>query len=187
MGASTASVHIKLSLDYKSDEDWPFDFKAEQRFELRRNQLIVSLCLTNTGRQVMLGGLGWHPYFLATNDRTIRLDATREWHPFRQDGPTQSVGDVKIASRIDLEAGRTQHYFAWKRATALIGSGARITLEGDEFLTCLAALQRDDYLCLEPVSHVAGALENMDTASDTGLRILAPGECIRGMARLSIF
>lgn len=173
--------HIALTLKYQADADWPFDFSATQRFALHHDRLTVTLCLTNTGQDVMPGGLGWHPYFRASGDGVIGLAARRRWAPF---APAGMVHDGPVAPRVRLETGRTQHYSGWTKATAVIGDGARITLTGTGALTCFAALRQEAYLCLEPVSHVAGALETPQ--AETGLRQLAPGESLQGTATLSV-
>lgn len=173
--------HVTLELDYRADADWPFDFRATQRFALHQNRLTVTLCLTNTGRDTMPGGLGWHPYFRASDNGVIGLQAARRWTPF---DPAAPAADGPVAASVQLDAGRTEHYSGWTRATAVIGDGARISLQGNGALTCFAALHKADYLCLEPVSHVAGALES--PGADTGLRHLAPGESLTGTAILSV-
>ncbi|MDD7973300.1 hypothetical protein [Roseinatronobacter alkalisoli] len=174
---------IALTLDYHADGDWPFDFRATQRFELHQDQLTVKLYLTNTGREHMPGGLGWHPYFRASKDGVIGLDATRRWTPF---GPAGMTHDSPVAPLIRLALGSTWHYSGWTQATAVVGDGARITLSGQGALTCFAALHKEAYLCLEPVSHVAGALAGPQTPTDTGLRHLAPSESMCGTIILSV-
>lgn len=181
-----AAHHIKLTLDYTADEDWPFAFRATQRFELRQNRLTIALGLTNTGQDVMPGGLGWHPYFQASKDGEIGLNATHQWNPFGPTGPSRPIHDGTIAPQTRLELGSTQHFSGWKQASTVIADSARITLHGQGALTCLAALHKEAYLCLEPVSHVAGALETPDTATDTGLRYLTPGESMYGTAILTV-
>ncbi|MFW2544980.1 hypothetical protein ACN2XU_20300 [Primorskyibacter sp. 2E107] len=172
---------ITLALEYRADADWPFDFCATQRFELHQDRLTVTLRLTNTGHEIMPGGLGWHPYFRASVDGVIGIEAAQRWSPF---GPTGLVQDGPVPPRARLKTGLTLHYSGWTQATAVIGDGARIRLTGTGALTCFAALHKEEYLCLEPVSHVAGALELPQR--ETGVRHLAPGESLQGSAILSV-
>ncbi|WP_205758574.1 hypothetical protein [Qingshengfaniella alkalisoli] len=179
--------HIELALDYKADQDWPFDFRATQRFELCRNQLTIALRLTNTGKVVMPGGIGWHPYFRASESGQISLDAERQWDPFTANRSFKLARGNDVAPSPILELGRTHHYSGWKQATASIGDGARIAIEGHDALSYFAALHKEVYLCLEPVSHLAGAFSDIDGPfSNNGLRLLVPGESCSGTAILSV-
>jgi aldose 1-epimerase len=181
-----AEQHIELTLDYKADEDWPFNFKASQRFDLCGDSLTIMLCLTNTGTVTMPGGIGWHPYLQPPADGLICLTAERQWKPFESGDP--SVPIHQPTSSIRLEKDSTQHYSGWRQVTARIGESARITLEGSDGLTCLAALRKDEYLCLEPVSHVAGALAHADAPpNDTGMQLLSPGASLSATVRLCVF
>lgn len=177
---------IEMTLQYRADEDWPFDFRATQRFELCGNSLKIMLCLTNTGSTAMPGGIGWHPYFQPSEEGLIALDAARQWEPFGNSDP--SVPIFRRASSIRLTTGRTQHYSDWRLATARIGESARITIRGSKVLTCFAALQKDDYLCLEPVSHIAGALARMDEwPVSKSMHRLCPGVSLSGTILLSTY
>lgn len=176
-----AEDQITLVLEYRADADWPFDFCATQRFDLHHDRLTVTFDLTNTGHETMPGGMGWHPYFRPSVDGVIGIDAAHRWTCFN---PTGLIQDGVVPRRVLLKTGLTQHYSGWTQATAVIGDGARIRLTGSGDLTCFAALHKEQYLCLEPVSHVAGALEVQ--RRETGLRNLAPGESLQGSAILSV-
>mgnify|MGYP006400760661 CR=1 FL=1 len=179
--------HIRLTLDYAADEDWPFDFQAQQRFALSGNRLTIALCLINTGSHPMPGGIGWHPYLQPSAEGLIDLHAARQWHPFDQECPSRPVQTTDAAPAIHLATGQTQHYSGWRDVTALIGAGARISLEARDGLTCLAALHKSGYLCLEPVSHVAGALDASGASPfDMGMRRLGPGDSLSGTVVLEV-
>ncbi len=183
-----AAEYIEMALEYRADTDWPFDFMATQRFELHGSSVKVRLALTNTGRTVMPGGIGWHPYFRPSLDGQIGLAAVRQLEPFAQGGPLETNLEGSPTAKVALPDGETRHFSGWTQATASIGEGINITLMGDRELTCLAALHKSDYLCLEPVSHVAGAFEAMraNAGTNTGPRLLTPGESLTGTAILSV-
>jgi aldose 1-epimerase len=179
--------HIEMTLDYLADEDWPFDFTAKQRFELDESGLNVGLCLRNTCNSPMPGGMGWHPYFMPSHDGMIRIFAGEAWDPFGANGLRDPIASPDRATGFSLPHGITHHYSSWSKATAQVGEGATITLSADGVLSCLAVLRRSHSLCLEPASHVAGALEAIEAAgSGPTMRILSPGEEMTGMARLTV-
>ncbi|EPX83600.1 hypothetical protein Salmuc_02208 [Salipiger mucosus DSM 16094] len=179
---------LEMVLDYRSDEDWPFDFTARQRFELKEDGLAIRLELTNTGRFDMPGGIGWHPYFMHSGEIRVRVTAARQWTPFGPAGLSASVAWNNAASCDPGPAtGVTRHYSGWRTATAQVDDGIAISLSGDAALSHLAVLQKTDYLCIEPASHVAGALETLPNAcAETGLRLLRPGERLSGTTLLRV-
>lgn len=182
-----APTLIEMSMDYRADNEWPFDFRATQRFELDQSGMTIRLCLTNTGQTVMPGGIGWHPYFRHSTDAQIKITAQQQWDPFGLGGlsePDKQKLQTPIAS---IPRDMAQHYSNWTKATVQMTGGATISLVGDANLSCLTALQTSQYLCLEPSSHVAGALEHLpDACPATGMRLLLPGASLNGTASLSI-
>jgi len=182
-----APSQIEMTLHYQADEDWPFDFTAKQRFELDPSGLHVKLSLTNTSTTLMPGGIGWHPYFRPSPDGHIRITAKRQWDPFGPGGLSEPVKHDHRNPGAARPRDETQHFSGWIEATAQIKGGATISLAGDSGLSCLTTLHKQHYLCLEPVSHVAGALGVLpETCSETGMRLLSPGESHIGKVRLSI-
>lgn len=178
---------FEMTLTYRADDDWPFDFTATQKFGLQENCLFVRLSLTNTGKALMPGGIGWHPYFRPSPDGKIQINAARLWHPFAPGDPFAHVAHVSRNPDGQIPRDVTRHYSGWTTATARTGEGATISLSGDTSLSCLAVLHKTDYLCIEPASHVAGALEALpDLCVETGLRLLRPGETLFGVSILCV-
>lgn len=181
---SQAEDRIELALDYRADADWPFDFRAVQRFTLSDDRLDIELSMTNTGESSMPGGFGWHPYFSAGFDDPASCDATRIW-PVGEAGipngmPAEARGEHRLAGE-----GLTIFLSDWREAKATTAGGAKITITAGPELPHIVAHRTPAYICLEPVSHVAGvfgfASENQQ---DAGLFVLAPGEA--RLARLSL-
>ncbi|WP_244520108.1 aldose 1-epimerase [Sinorhizobium glycinis] len=179
------SDRLVLGLDYRADEDWPFDFRALQSFHLQPHGLEVVLSLSNTGREPMPGGFGWHPYFAAALGKRVSCDAAKRW-------PLDAVG---IPSGVPPEARDgekplpgetfTEHLSEWSQAAAVLNGGARITLVADRALPHLVAHRMPDYICLEPVSHVAGVFGfPPQSRAGAGLALLEPGE--ERSARISL-
>ncbi|WP_417209463.1 hypothetical protein [Antarctobacter sp.] len=173
---------LGMTLNYHADDDWPFDFTASQRFELCEDGLSISLKLINSGKTAMPGGIGWHPYFKPTSDDSIRVHSARPAKKSRA-GNRPGANDP-----ITLDV--AHHYSGWTHSTVRIDTetSATISLKGDAELSYCAVLHKADYLCIEPVSHLAGAFDAAPTLwPETGLRLLAPGASMKGTARLRVF
>lgn len=177
----------ELALDYTADAEWPFDFHACQIFRLGWDRLDVELKLTNTGMNSMPGGFGWHPYFAADLDATVECDAEDNWPLDGKSVPTGAAPESRATTILPATAGYTLHLSRWSGATATFESGARITLTADQGLQHLAAHRMPSYVCLEPVSHVAGALGFPSQLRKMGgIAVLQPGETISASLSLTV-
>lgn len=175
---------LELTLRYEADDDWPYEFLAKQRFHLMDDALHVELALVNTGAQAMPGGLGWHPYFAATLADIVMCDASRRWSVDavpRGTPPSPRDGNGPVpASRV------TEHLSDWSHAT-IVNGRVRVTLTADAFLPHLVIHRTPAYICLEPVSHVAGAYGFPPAMQhDAGLVSLEPGQVLSGNLSLAI-
>jgi aldose 1-epimerase len=55
--------------------DWPWAYRAEQRFSVAKHAFALSLSLTNMAPASMPAGMGWHPYF-PREDARLSADVT---------------------------------------------------------------------------------------------------------------
>ncbi|MCX2720857.1 aldose 1-epimerase [Roseibium salinum] len=176
---------VEMVLDYHADQEWPFDFTAAQRFELDGNSLSIGLSLTNSGHATMPGGLGWHPYFKPSRDGLVLTDARSQWNPSGPSGlPERRPRDIGAGGN-SIAIDSTEHFSDWTKATACIGDGAGITFYSHPHLSHLVLHRKADYLCMEPASHVSGALAALPEAK-FGLCLLVPGASLSGTVRLSV-
>ncbi|PDT81246.1 galactose mutarotase [Sinorhizobium sp. BJ1] len=182
---SRGDDRLVLALDYQADEDWPFDFRATQAFRLHPDGLEVVLTLGNTGREDMPSGFGWHPYFAAGLGKQVFCDAAKRWPLDAVGIPSGVPPEARAGNEPFPDEAFTEHLSEWSRAAAVLDGGAQITLAGDWALPHLVAHRMPSYICLEPVSHVAGAFGfPPHSRAETGLRIQAPGE--ERSARISL-
>jgi aldose 1-epimerase len=177
---------IELALDYRADDDWPFDFRAVQRFALSESALNIELSMTNTGKVSMPGGFGWHPYFATGLQNRAACDAARIW-PIGEAG----IPDGKAAGARAVEnlPGDSFTIFLsdWRHATTVTDGGAEVTVTASPELPHLVAHRTAGYVCLEPVSHVAGVFGfPSGERQAAGLFVLQPGEERTARIRLSI-
>lgn len=175
---------LELELRYAADGDWPFDFLAKQRFHLKDDGLDVELALVNTGLQPMPGGLGWHPYFAATPTDTVICDASKCWSA---GSLPRGVRPMPRSGREPLPSARTTgHLSDWTHATLATGR-VRIMLTADAILPHIVVYRTPAYICLEPVSHVAGVYGfPPETRQDAGLITLEPGQSLSGKLSVAI-
>ncbi|MBT9369818.1 aldose 1-epimerase [Rhizobium sp. CSW-27] len=178
---------LSLGLDYHADEDWPFTFRAEQDFAIETDCLSITLRLINKDERPMPGGLGWHPFFRADLSRQVTTDARMEFPLNAIDLPTGEPATERCAGALPARAGYTQHLACWRKADIMTDGGAWIRLAPTAGLAHLAVHRTASYVCLEPVSHRAGALHQPGALpAQGGLVDLPPGATLEGRFDLRI-
>ncbi len=182
---------LHLSYEHRAS-DWPFPYRAWQFFELGEDALIATIGLQNEGHSVMPAGMGLHPYFnrnaavrlTAKVDEVYLPDATnipRERAPVP---PEIDFSDHRPVSELSMD-----HNFGdWNR-TALIEwveAGQALEIHADQVFGHLVVYvpPGENYFCVEPVSHVADAVNMIARGVDgTGLVSLEPGQALQGSIR----
>lgn len=182
----------RLVLDH-GGQGWPWRYRAVQDIALDDDGLTIVLDLTNEDDRPMPAGIGLHPYFpkpLGTrlsarvggvwmNDATLlpmdRAVLPEEWR----------FPDGVVMDRTVLDNGFT----GWDGHATLDwpsrGLRLTVTTDGPFGHLVIYAPPGEDYLCVEPVSHMTDAV-NRGQEADAGLRVLAPGESLRGTMRLNL-
>ncbi|MCE7030401.1 aldose 1-epimerase [Jiella avicenniae] len=188
-----------LGLDHDPAEsaaratEWPFAYRAEQRFSLTPEGLAVTLRLENRDDRPAPAGFGLHPYF----DRAgahLRFEADRVWQSDARVLPTVRTKvpagwDCRTMRPVD-GVGAVDHCFEKWDGTAEIAYPDRrilIRIEADPVFGKVVVFRADerDFFAVEPVSHMVDAVNRMAT-DDHGLRVLAPGERMEGTVRFGI-
>lgn len=134
----------------------------------------------------MPAGIGFHPYFAAAETTRLVLDAARHWP---MDGAHLSLPAPGELVEWDgmVNGPVTRQVTSWNGRALLRRPETDVLLEAGPELGCLV-LHRPavaDFLCIEPVSHVADAF-NLAAAGTVGCGAcsLVPGD--RLMASLAI-
>jgi aldose 1-epimerase len=172
--------------------DWPQPYRAEQRFTLANGALTVSLAVTNEGDGPMPAGLGQHPYFPRTPRCRLTARVARMWATDAETLPTELVAPAAgadpsrglLPSAVALDNGFTG--FDGRAVIEWPERGAALTMEADLTLAFLVIYTPPgtDFFCAEPVSHCTDAVNLVDAGrSDTGLRVVAPGESLAATVR----
>ena len=184
-----------LVLEYRHQADaWPFDFSARQHFALNDSGLAVTVELVNEGEARMPAGIGLHPYFPRTPMTRVQANAEEMW---RVDDEVMPVERVMPPRDRDPNAGiaadkvALDNVFSGWDGTAVIEwpeRRASLKIAADEAFGffVLFTPPGEDFLCVEPVSHVTDAFNMAEAgAADTGMRVLDPGESLVGTIRFS--
>lgn len=171
-------------------QDWPFAFDARQRFALDPEGLTVTLELTNVSGAPAPGGFGLHPFFVRRPGEVLAFEAQGAW----TNGPDMLPAERVTGGDWDFAAGRAvdgavldHDFFGWDGRAALTAPGAvAVTLSaGPEFPALRVYTPKGaDFVAVEPVTHRTDAIHHQDQA-EGAMRVLAPGETLRGQVRFS--
>jgi aldose 1-epimerase len=176
--AAVSSDRAVLAFEHAAD-DWPWAWRAEQRFTLRDDGLRIELELVNTDRRPMPAGLGLHPYFPATAATRLRAATKAVWLtddeplPLRlheAPWPRDWSAGAPVAG-LDL----VDHCYAgWNgRVEICEPPGAGVTLTASPHCRWLHLYipPRAGFLCAEPVTHMPDPFAR----PESGVQILGPG------------
>lgn len=183
---------VTLTLDYPglpAGDGWPWPYHARQRTVLSDRGITVTLSVQNRGDSPMPAGLGLHPYFPRPAGTQVRAAVTHRWE--RGDdmvpiGPRAMRPDPIVPT---VDGDPLDHCFSgWSGVAEIVDPGGvtRITAQPEVFGHLVVfAPDREDYVCVEPVSHATNAV-NLDPVAglDLGLKSLQPGETLSGWVRI---
>ena len=176
--------------------DTPFAYVARQIFELGDEGLTASLEITNTGDRRLPMGFGHHPYFPRTEDLTLEMALPEVWLPDERHLPSRKEpvpeawdfsSPKKLAPLTELD-----HDFTGGDAEAFLhwpDRGIRLAIDADPIFRHIVVFVPPDrdYVCVEPVTHVANAVNMMASIDqETGLQVLEPGETLEGAMRFRV-
>jgi aldose 1-epimerase len=164
--------------------EWPFPYRARQRFELADDTLTMTLAIQNVGDAPFPFGLGWHPYFPRSAAVVLGFAADAVWQTDSTVLPTQIEpvpAQWGFAPPRPIADTRLDHCFAgWRRPATLYWPEQRLRAAIDADPACAHLVvyvpPERDYLAIEPVTHMTDAFNRADAGQrDTGTRVLAPG------------
>ncbi|HEX2528442.1 MAG TPA: aldose 1-epimerase [Geminicoccus sp.] len=192
--ADQADEHAALVFHH--EHRWvPFRYRAWQRFELTDQGLVAEIGVRNTGDKPMPFGIGHHPYFDRRPGTTLEAEVDGVWlndefNVSKELVPVPAWADFRRERAVEDLA--LDHIFTGFRTGATIrwpNEGRGVRIQGDAVLGHLIVYipPGGDSFCVEPISHVANAINMLDSRTDTGLRILQPGEELAGVMKLLPF
>lgn len=185
-----AADAVTLVFDYPADSDgngsdWPSSYRAEQRFELSAQDLMVEIAVSNTGARAMPAGLGLHPYFPRTPECRLTAAVGRMWESDAEVMPAHLVvpppdrdpGRGVQPAKAGLDNCFTD--FGGEAVMEWPEWGAKLTMTSEAVLGFLVVYTPpgERFFCVEPVSAMTDAVNLAQQGrTDSGFRSLAPGE-----------
>ncbi len=174
---------------------WPWQYSATQHFELRDNELIISLTTHNEDSSAMPVGTGLHPYFPRTDDVEIDIPVKQVWLTDELCIPTELIDipqDWRLNGPRTLSGLELDHCFTGWDGQARIRwpqHKLQLTLSHQGPLRYMVVFvpKGEDFFCVEPVSNITDFINmaNRNTA-DTGLIELAPKESLSVTIRFNV-
>jgi aldose 1-epimerase len=183
--AESDASSATLVCTQRSNQEWPFSFDLEQRFELSERSLTMRMRFTNIDARNQPVGLGWHPYFPKRSRSRMHIECTGRW----ESDPGTQLPTRRIAqSGIDAELRHLEfdHCFdGWRGAARVRDEAMSVSISSS--LPCLVVYTppTSDYFCIEPVSHVSDAIHMADPLAH-GLRALGAAETFEAWMMIEV-
>lgn len=181
---SSSALEVVLRLRHAGDAEWPFPFEVSQYFTLSPQAMSVQMVFTNTANQPQPVGLGWHPYFPKRSRSRLHVEVSARWDADAAELPTRLV----VQPGIDADVANLQFdnvFEGWRGAARIRDETLSLQLSSSLTYLVVYTPPARDYFCVEPVSHVANAINTADPAA-LGLRTLAPGEVTEASMKLEV-
>ncbi|HUD29895.1 MAG TPA: aldose 1-epimerase [Novosphingobium sp.] len=165
-----------LACSHEANVDWPWNWSAEQRFQVEAGVLRVTLEVTNRSAEAMPCGIGQHPYFVREPAGELTFAAAGVWLGDERMIPAETTpadhfGDFANGAAPHGESLTDNCWFGWDG----VASWGVVEVRSDEarFLHVFAP-PGEDFICLEPTSQMPDALNQPDFAAAGGA-VLEPG------------
>ncbi|MGF6769513.1 aldose 1-epimerase [Paraburkholderia sp. GAS199] len=189
VGARTASS-VELHFEHEPDAsivgDWPFRYRATQRFELIGDALRVTLSAQNLADRPMPFGMGHHPYYPRTANTLIYADVQAMWHADANVLPTHLGPHAAVdalrhgmsADAFDLD----NNFANWSHEATIAwpDEHRRLTMIADAPFDHMVvfAPANDPQLCVEPVTNTTDCFNATGPRDHVGGCVLKPGEVL---------
>jgi aldose 1-epimerase len=171
--------------------EWPWAFRAVQRFVLTPAGLEMSLELRNQSAEPMPGGIGFHPYFPRDDDTRYFGLHRGEWRNSPDCLPQALICEREpidwwnggpVGSRL------VDTVYTGREGPLVISWPSRsmtLIMEPSEALpfTVVYTPEAGDYFCVEPVSNSTDAFNR--NGEGHAFHDLAPGESLAACLRLT--
>lgn len=186
----------ELSFEYQGS-DFPSAYRAVQQFDLTERSLTVKMYLTNTGKERMPAGIGFHPFFPKTQDTRLQVALDGVWLMAENDGiPTEHTRvppQWDFSTLRDLGDVVLDHCFTgWNSQRAVVewpSRGVRVVMTGQGPLKfiILYTPAGQTFFAMEPVSNMNDGFNRAEKGeAGTGTVVLEPGDELAGSMRLEV-
>jgi galactose mutarotase-like enzyme len=165
-----------------------FDYLAQIRYQLQRNQLIASLTLTHLGDVPMPYGGGFHPFFNFDKHDRVQFQASGYWPegelhlPLDWQGILPDYADFALP-QYGEDSWLNVGYSGWNGRVRVVNNVMSVIMLSATPWLMLFRMQGEPFLCLEPQSHPVNA-HNMH--GQPGLRVLGMGDTFHFSMKISV-
>jgi aldose 1-epimerase len=173
--------------------EWPWSYRAEQRFSLDESGLEVTLTCRNLSPDPMPCGLGQHPYFHCSPDTLIQTHVEHVWTIDEHVLPVEkiaTIGHYDLSNQPVCGLGLDHGFGGWGGSATLSDSDwpFGITMSSpDAAFFQLYSPDSGGLFVAEPVSHANAALNAPEEQwPELGMRVLEHGEEMTLTMRLAI-
>lgn len=156
--AASDETSATLVHHHSAEKAWPWSYRAEQHFALDEVGLSIALTLTNTDDRAMPASMGFHPYFPADADMTLRFEAEWVWMRDEQFLPSTLAyanvfGDWKSGLPVRQNALIDNSYVGWKGSARIVRADGDVLLTGEGTpVLHLYTPPGEPYFCAEPAT-----------------------------------
>lgn len=188
-GSSPTVLELELLHDAP---DATFRYRAVQVFRLQADRLELELSVTNRAGEAMPFGIGHHPYFTGRDEALLSAEVGGVWLPDdanlpRRLEPVPVLWGFRLRRPV-AELVLDHNFQDWSGLARIDwpAAGRALTIEAEAPFRHLVVYVPPgrDFFAVEPVSQVADGFNLMDAGvAGTGVRVLAPGETLRGTVR----
>ncbi len=155
-------------IEYEHDgkDGWPFRYRARQSYRMDDDALTVGLSIENLESRSVPAGLGLHPFFARDAETQLSCRTRHAWLTDADVLPVERIAvpprwdfaDLRRVDDVTVDAG----FEGWDGRAAVVWprAGLRLDMEatapfGD---VVIYVPPGRPYFCVEPVSHVPGAI-----------------------------
>ncbi|EJT03959.1 aldose 1-epimerase [Rhizobium sp. CCGE 510] len=178
--------NAQFSFSRGADSVSPYAYLTRQEIRLAGDVLVLTLSVENRGEAALPFGLGQHPFFVRTPKTRLTIAADRYWnerpdHLPERPGPVPDYFDFR-SEKLLPQRWMNNAFEGWNGQAAIVwpelGIQAALEADGalDRFMLYMP-VDRSDFFCLEPMSHLPNGHHLPDLG---GLTPLAPGEVLAG-------
>ena len=165
--------------------NWPWRYEVQQRVEVDRTRLRLTLALTNQSSSVMPAGIGIHPWFRQPLELTIAADLVFTSNRASTPEPAPVDGDHDLrhmrAMPPDLDATwtglRGPQVVAMRWPELGVSAGMRVSPQGAYL--CAASPAQLGAVAIEPQTHAPDGLRRLANGEPGALHLLDPGSTLQ--------
>jgi aldose 1-epimerase len=200
--ASRLAIELEHDAAGTRAHEWPFPYRARQRFQLHADapavRLELGLDIENTGGNAFPFGLGWHPYFDRDAETELGFAARGVWYTDPSCLPTRrgaAPPEWNFEPPRPIGTTMLDNCFAgWQPPATVRWPARKLTakIAADPACDYLVVFVPSDktggksFFALEPVTHMTDAFNRASNDRDGGTRVLAPGACFSCTMSISV-